>query len=211
LIYDEQENAIDSCPSTSGLAERCGAGQWRERRLECRDARGRAARLGRCDCADHGGVIETGYPGLEVATYQLRGGGYLRRYRYDEAIADANSMIAMRANWHVAYRLRGQARSGKRQYAEAIADLTYAIDGMTASGVRFCWLYDRVVAYQARAAHDIAAAQVIDADRAKNLYCLGVAKLKVGDATGEADVIAAAARNPDIYDEMRRLSAEGGF
>jgi hypothetical protein len=154
-------------------------------------------------------------PSADTLPHRLRAKALLRTARYDDVIAHVNRILAAGPAGPVPYRLRGQAYSAKGQYDLAIADLTRAIAAMELPATAFCWHYDRAFAHQrkgdtARAAEDFALAERLEPDRTKNLYCRGVAKLKIGDTTGRADVAEAIALNPEIVREMQ-IYGEAGF
>jgi hypothetical protein len=177
-------------------------------------------------------AIAAGNVSNELVVYQLRANAYVRKYRYDEALSDANHVVGFqppdRIRWPQALNVRGVVHAAAGRYDNAIADHTAAIDQLSAVGgrsVTSCFYYDRAMAHARngdpqRAAEDIAAGLTILGEtliataggaQAKGQYCLGVAKLKLGDQSGHADIETATALNPSIIPDMQRLHGVAGF
>jgi tetratricopeptide (TPR) repeat protein len=168
----------------------------------------------------------------ELVVYQLRANAYVRKYRYDEALSDANHVINFQPLQNIrvaqALNVRGVVHTAQGRYDDAITDHSLGIAELTRVNGRSmipCYYYDRAMAHarkgdEQRAAEDVAAGLAIlgetpmttpESARAKGLYCLGVAKLKLGDQSGRADIEAATAENANIILDMQQLHGVAGF
>ena len=107
--------------------------------------------------------------------YHYRGAEYLKTDRYDEAIGDFDSAIALEARLPTAYSDRGIAHRKKGDYDKAIADYSAAI--------RIWpnwhdWYFNRGLAYSAMGRHDEAIADFSKALFSQAGFCRGVCRAR---------------------------------
>jgi tetratricopeptide (TPR) repeat protein len=142
---------------------------------------------------------------------------YVRRYRYEEALADVNFEFATSPlEDSAAHLVRGTAYAGLGRYDEAIADYDQAIALILRPQRALCTFYARSLAYarkgeQEKAEADVQQAEALVPDRALQLYCLGNSKLEIGDSSGRSDIDAARALTPDIVELAVRSLGKTGF
>jgi tetratricopeptide (TPR) repeat protein len=102
-------------------------------------------------------VIRSGRetPANQVIAYTNRGRAYDDKGLYDQAIADATRVIALKPDNAVAYNNRGNAYANKGLYDQAIADYTQAIALKSDDAIAY---QNRGIAYEDKGSRDQAIA-----------------------------------------------------
>jgi Tfp pilus assembly protein PilF len=138
--------------------------------------------------------------------YHLRGNAYRAKDEIDRAIADYDQAIRLDPKLAAVYYDRGVAYNLKAEIGRALADYDQAI---RLDRKLFLAYTNRALIHLAldqldRAIADYDAALKLDAKQPEALYGRGIAKLRRGDAGGNADIAAAKALQGDVGEMFAR-------
>jgi tetratricopeptide (TPR) repeat protein len=142
--------------------------------------------------------------------YFNRGNAHLAKRQYDHAIDDYNQAIRMKPDFAAALDNRCWARAVVGILKPALADCNEALELAPASAATHSsrgFLYLKMTLLDA-AVSDFDRALRIDPKHAFALYGRGLAKLKNGDATGQADLAAAKEAKAEIAEEFGRYGLQ---
>jgi tetratricopeptide (TPR) repeat protein len=139
--------------------------------------------------------------------YYNRGYAYFARGDYDKAIADYSEAIKLNPRLAVAYNNRCLTRAvvGKdlpdalRDCDEALRLQPGNVDALDTRGFIYLKLGDYKVSI-----NEYDGALQADAGRSRALYGRGLARVKSGDKSGEADIAAAVRKNPKVAEDFAR-------
>ncbi len=136
-----------------------------------------------------------------------RGNAYLGKSQYEQAIADFDQAIRLKPDFAGAYDNRCWARAVVGNLKSALADCNQALKlappGSAGTFESRGFIFLKMTNFDA-AVSDYEAALRRNPSQAGALYGRGLAKLRNEDSTGEADIAAAKALQPDIAEEYAR-------
>src|SRR6516225_7061937 len=141
--------------------------------------------------------------------YNNRGVAYDKNGEYDRAFLDYDQAIKLKPSAE-GYFNRGNAQLGKGHYDRAIDDCNQALRLMPNNAATLdsrAFIFLKMTHFDA-AVSDYDAALRIDPKLAFALYGRGLARLKNGDPSGEADIAAAKALQADIAEEHARYGMQ---
>jgi len=142
--------------------------------------------------------------------FNNRGVAYRLKGDYDRAIADYNQAIKLKADFAPAFDNRCWARAVVGILKQALADCNQALRLMPNNAATLdsrAFIFLKMTHFDA-AVSDYDAALRIDPKLAFALYGRGLARLKNGDPSGEADIAAAKALQADIAEEYARYGMQ---
>ena len=142
--------------------------------------------------------------------YFNRGNAQLGKGHYDHAIDDYNQAIRLKAEFAPAFDTRCWARAVVGILTQALADCNQALRLMPNNAATLdsrAFIFLKMTHFDA-AVSDYDAALRIDPKLAFALYGRGLARLKNGDPSGEADIAAAKALQADIAEEYARYGMQ---
>jgi tetratricopeptide (TPR) repeat protein len=142
--------------------------------------------------------------------YFNRGNAQLGKGHYDRAIDDYNQAIKLKADFAPAFDNRCWARAVVGILKQALADCNQALRLMPNNAATLdsrAFIFLKMTHFDA-AVSDYDAALRIDPKLAFAFYGRGLARLKNGDPSGEADIAAAKALQADIAEEYARYGMQ---
>src|SRR6516162_9233986 len=145
-----------------------------------------------------------------AVAYINRGNAQLGKGHYDRAIDDYNQAIKLKADFAPAFDNRCWARAVVGILKQALADCNQALRLMPNNAATLdsrAFIFLKMTHFDA-AVSDYDAALRIDPKLAFALYGRGLARLKNGDPSGEADIAAAKALQADIAEEYARYGMQ---
>lgn len=145
---------------------------------------------------------------LSFGTYQLRANFYFDEGQRDRALVDADSAlrVAKPEDQSDAYIMRCRFLLALGRIQDGLRDCEKALFKKPQNSVALnyrAYAYLKLGRHQ-RAVQDYDAALKVNAGSPSSLYGRGMAKLKLEDATGEADINAAKAIEPGIAERIER-------
>src|SRR6266699_3811346 len=142
--------------------------------------------------------------------YNNRGVAYDKNGEYDRAIHDYNQAIKLKTDFAPAFDNRCWARAVVGILKQALADCNQALRLMPNNAATLdsrAFIFLKMTHFDA-AVSDYDAALRIDPKLAFALYGRGLARVKNGDPSGEADIAAAKALQADIAEEYARYGMQ---
>src|SRR6266700_3186561 len=142
--------------------------------------------------------------------FNNRGVGYRLKGDYDRAIDDYNQAIKLKTDFAPAFDNRCWARAVVGILKQALADCNQALRLMPNNAATLdsrAFIFLKMTHFDA-AVSDYDAALRIDPKLAFALYGRGLARLKNGDPSGDADIAAAKALQADIAEEYARYGMQ---
>jgi tetratricopeptide (TPR) repeat protein len=156
-------------------------------------------------------IVKPGVPPVALANaYNNRGGVYYYKGDLKRALTEYDRAIALNPKSSSAFNNRCWARAVVGMAREAVEDCTQALAiepgvGNTHENRGFAYL--KLAEYD-YAVDDYQEALKLDGERADLLYGRGLARVRSGDVSGEADIEAAKKLNAKIVDEFKSYGLE---